>query len=66
MKNQNAAKVAINIMATGTTTASIMVLMFEDVLPLVEALEGVAALFVAEVRDFEASEDDSAAETSEL
>ena len=67
MKNQNAARVAINITATGTTMAGTIVLRFEPDLLLFEALDAVEeALLVAVARDWEEEEDASAAETSEL
>lgn len=61
MKNQNAAKVATNMTATGMTTAGIIVVRLDDDLPLVEALFAVEEAWLEIVCVFERDEAAAAA-----
>lgn len=63
MKNQNAAKVATNMIATGMTTAGIIVPRLDDDLPLVEALVAVEEAWLEIVCVFETDEDAAAADS---
>jgi hypothetical protein len=66
MKNQNTAKVVTNMIATGMTTAGIIVLRLDDDLPLVEAPIAVEEAWLEIVCVFESDEDAAAAADSEL